>query len=116
MIKHRGFKKNCRAAILLAGMLTAFSGCGKEIQSIDEYGGQSVDSAVVLDDETSEVEKSEAVTSDGSMASEGSLKDKLGNSEFDFNESVEVNNVLVNFNLHYTVPDVQDFTDHQCDC
>ena len=107
MIKHLGVKKNYRAAILLTGMLTAFSGCGKEIQSIDEYGGQSVDSAVVLNDETSEAEKSEAVTSDGSMVSEGSLKDKLGNSEFDFNESVEVNNVLVNFNLHYTVPDVQ---------
>ena len=107
MKKQRGVKKTFRTAVLLAGMVWAFSGCGKEIQSIDEYGGQSVDSTVILEDETSAVEKSEAVTSDGSISSEGSLKDKLGNSKFDFTESVEVNNVLVNFDLHYNVPEVQ---------
>ena len=105
MFKIRG-KKYSRVItpLVLSGVL-AISGCSKEIEQIDEYGG------VVI--ETTEAEKAD----DGKSAEEGtdiyssssmsSLEDKLGGKQLEFKDVSDAQGQSVNINLFYEVPDVQ---------
>ena len=105
MFKIRG-KKYSRVItpLVLSGVL-AISGCSKEIEQIDEYGGEII--------ETTESEKAD----DGKSAEEGtdiyssssmsSLEDKLGGKQLEFKDVSDAQGQSVNINLFYEVPDVQ---------
>ena len=108
MIKIWGDKKRYTITALLLGSLMAFNGCDKELDQIEDYGGETI--------ETTSAEKSGDEKSGGEdggsteifeSSTVGTLDEKLGGKTFDFNESIDAKGYNVNINLHYDVPDVQ---------
>ena len=106
MFKLRGIRKNSITALLLGGVI-AFSGCGKEIQEIEDYGGQTVEAtSEPLSEGTVSSEDSGDSTETTGVLKGDSLIDKLGNTHFEYTESITVANQIVDFDLKYQVPDV----------
>ncbi len=107
MFKLWGISKKHTITALLLGGVIALSGCGKELQEIEDYGGQTVDAtSEPLSDESIGSEDSEESTDVSGGLKGDSLIDKLGNTHFEYAESITVANQIVDFDLDYQVPDV----------
>ena len=107
MFKLWGISKKHTITALLLGGVIALSGCGKELQEIEDYGGQTVDAtSEPLSDGSIGSEDSEESTDVSGSLKGDSLIDKLGNTHFEYAESITVANQIVDFDLDYQVPDV----------
>ena len=104
MFKLRG--KRVITPILLSGLL-AMSGCGKKVDTIEEYGGQTVEQIENTGVENTGSEEASSETSGGvTGVDEGSLSEKLGGEKLSFKDSVEVQGQFISIDLEYNVPDI----------
>lgn len=105
MFKLRG--KRVITPILLSGLL-AMSGCGKKVDTIEEYGGQTVaESSTTGTDSTVSEEGASGTEGSVTSSSIGTLSDKLGGDKVSFKDSVEVQGQFINIDINYDVPDVE---------
>ncbi len=94
-------------SLILSGLFV-MTGCGKKVEQIEDYGGQTaVESSTTGTDNT--VSEEGISETDGSVTSSsiGTLSEKLGGDKVSFKDSVEVQGQFINIDINYDVPDVE---------
>lgn len=94
-------------SLILSGLFV-MTGCGKKVEQIEDYGGQTaVESSTTGTDNTVSEEGTSETEGSVTSSSIGTLSEKLGGDKVSFKDSVEVQGQFINIDINYDVPDVE---------